>query len=457
MSLKAKFQQTTQNGFIRSVSVLVSGTAFAQALMVLVLPILTRLYTPEDFSVLAVYAALLGIISVAACLRLDVAIPMPQKDEDAANLFALALSFTIITASITTLVVLFLSTEFMVEVGLEALLPYIWMLPAGILFAGSYSSLQFWATRKKAFPFVAKTRMTQATAAATSQVGLGWFGLTPFGLLFGQMLSSGSGVLGLGKRMWMEDRSVLRAISIAEMRHLLHEYRRFPQYSTFESLANSAAIQLPVIIIASLAIGPEAGFLMLAMRVMQAPMGLIGGAIAQVYLSRAPEEFRKGNLGPFTATIFGGLLKTGVGPLVFAGIVAPDVFALIFGEEWRRAGVLVMWMTPWFIMQFLSSPISMALHVTNNQRTALYLQAFGLALRVGFVFAAAEFSRSNISEVYAVSGLIFYCAYIVFIIRSIKCSLSDCLKESKSGIPYVLAWVAFGLLASFIFEVINFP
>ncbi len=80
--MRKKLEVLLRHGFIRSVGVLVGGTAAAQVLMVLVLPLLTRLYTPDDFSVLAVYASILGIVTIAACLRMEIAIPLPQHEED---------------------------------------------------------------------------------------------------------------------------------------------------------------------------------------------------------------------------------------------------------------------------------------------------------------------------------------------------------------------------------------
>src|SRR5690606_34581923 len=100
---------------------------------------------------------------------------------------------------------------------------------------------------------------------------------------------------------------------------------------------------------------------------MAAPMGLVGGDVAQVSVSRAPEKYRSGELAEFTARVIEGLVKTGVGPLLFVGIIAPPVFAIVFGVEWRRAGEIISWMTPWFIFQFISSPVSMVMHVTDRQ------------------------------------------------------------------------------------------
>ncbi|MHB1410785.1 MAG: lipopolysaccharide biosynthesis protein, partial [Acidovorax defluvii] len=355
--------------FARSVGVLAGGTAAAQAIGVLVLPVITRLYSPADFSVLAVYASILGIVAGVACLRLDIAIPLPERDEDAANLLAVALLCSTGVAMLAALAVWWFPERIVNAAGQPGLQPFLWMIPLGILLASAYSSIQFWATRKKRFTAIARTRVGQTTGSTLTQLAGGLFNaLGPFGLLLGQLIGSGAGVFGLGRAAWREDQQALRGITWADMRRVFFAHDRFVKYSTFEAFANNGAIQLPVIIIAAVAVGPEAGYLFLAMRAMAIPIGLIGGAVSQVYLSRAPEEYRAGRLAPFTLKAIAGLMHTGVGPLLFAGIVSPVAFPVVFGTDWQRAGEMVAWMTPWFILQFVSSPVSMSLHVTKNQR-----------------------------------------------------------------------------------------
>lgn len=444
-TLRTKFQSLNRAGFVRSVGVLVGGTAFAQAITVLVLPFITRLYTPVDFSVLAVFASILSMISVTACLRLEIAIPMPESDEDAANLLALALCICSALAVLTGLVVWWFPTQIVSLANQPALRPFLWLLPIGVWLASAYAAVQFWATRKKRFGAIAKTRMTQAIGGAGTQVGLGWASFAPFGLLLGQVISSGAGLFGLGRDALREDRAAFRGVSWAGMRRMLRRYDRFPKYSTFEAFANSIGIQLPVIIIAALAIGPEPGYLMLATRAMAAPMGLIGGAVSQVYMSRAPEELRAGRLASFTSKIIGGLAKSGVGPLIFSGIVSPVVFPLVFGEKWLRAGELVAWMTPWFVMQLLASPVSMTLHVTNNQRAALSLQLIGLVLRVGAVGIAGWWAPSHIVEVYAASGFLFYAVYLYVVMRLSGMKARDLVTVMSASVRTVLAWALAGI------------
>ncbi|GGY27465.1 hypothetical protein GCM10008098_20670 [Rhodanobacter panaciterrae] len=287
--------------------------------------------------------------------------------------------------------------------------------------------------------------MTQAIGGAGVQVGFGWLGMAPFGLLLGQMINSGAGIAGLGRDFFREDRNKLPSLSFNGMRKMFHAYDRFPKYSTFEGLANTAGIQLPVIIIAALAVGPEAGYLMLATRAMAAPMTLIGSSVAQVYLSRAPEELRRDSLGEFTAKVIGGLAKSGVGPLIFAGIISPVAFPIIFGEEWRRAGDIVGWMTPWFVAQFLASPVSMTLHVTGHQRRALVLQLFGVIVRVGAVLLAAKFAADDVVEIYAVSGFLFYLVYVYVVVIVSGMRLQRLIAVLREALPWVAIWTTTAL------------
>lgn len=447
--MSGKRRQFLQNGFLRSVSVLVGGTAFGQAISIAVLPLLTRLYTPEDFSLLAVYAGLLGILGLVACLRFEIAISLPESRTDAANLLVLSVAIAVGLASLLALPCLFVPAWVAGILQQPAIEPYLLFVPLGVLMMGTYNALQFWATRNKEFHLIARTRMTQSVGGAGTQLGFGWAGITPIGLIVGQLVSSGAGALGLGWKTLRELKSHRDKITLTEIGRLARVYDRYPKYSSLEAFSNSAGIQIPVLMIAAAAVGPEAGYLALAMRVMQAPMGLVGGAIAQVYLSRAPEEHRAGNLAGFTTSILGGLLKSGVGPLAFAGIVSPVVFSLVFGKEWGRAGDLVAWMTPWFICQFLASPISMALHVTGHQRIALGLQIFGLVLRVGFVAGAVAVQSTMVAEVYALTGLAFYFAYILLVLKVVGCRQAELLAQFRSGLLFILPWIVGGVLFNF--------
>lgn len=438
--------------FLRSVAVLVSGTALGHGITAAVLPVLSRLYAPADFSVLAVFAALVSIISVAACLRFDVAIALPEQDQDALTLVVLSLGLAALVSACLWLLVLLAPQWIATQLNQPALQPYLGLVPLSVLLAGGYNALQMWFVRQKRFPLIARNRVAQSLGGAGVQVGAGWLSLGPVGLLIGHAMNSGVACLFLGYRLLADrqQRSALRAVDGPSMRTLWRTYDRFPKYSSFEALCNNASVQLPVIMIAALAAPAEAGYLMMATYVMQAPMALIGVAVGQVYLSRAAEEHRSGALGRFTADVLAGLVKTGVGPLLAVGIVAPAAFGLVFGVGWERAGLLVAWMTPWFILQFITTPVSMGLHVTGHQRLALGLQVTGLLLRVAMVWMAARWSPGAIAEWYAVSGAVFYGLYLAVVMAVTGTELRRLVHGGLKSAAIVLLCLVLALAAHFL-------
>lgn len=436
-----RLRRASQDGFIRSVGQLVGGTAIAQLIMVVALPVLTRLYSPSEFSILAVYAALLAILTSVASLRLELAIPIPEEEEVAASLLVLALCFSIAFSAAISAPILLFPHKIARALNVPDFAPHLWMVPLGVWVTSSYLAVQYWSTRKKKFPRIARTRVAQAVSGMGTQAGAGLFSLGAFGLLLGHMLSGAAGIASLARDAWKNDKSSFQSVSPRKMVRALRDYSKFPKYSAPEALASTAGSQLPVILVASIAIGPEAGFLMLATRAMGAPLRLIGLSVAQVYLSRAPEELRQGTLRDFTALTFRSLLRAGVGPILFAGIVAQPVFALVFGEEWRRTGEIVAWMTPWCILQFVASPVSTVMQVRMRQGSMLALTTTGLAVRVGAILVAAAIAPEYVVESYALAAGIYYLILACVSYRVAGCNILWLIRTSLAALFIPAVWV----------------
>ncbi|WP_066269210.1 lipopolysaccharide biosynthesis protein [Hydrogenophaga palleronii] len=429
--------------FLRSVAVLVGGTAMAHGITAIALPILSRLYTPSEFSLLAVFAGLVAIVSVAACLRFDVAIALPETDQEAFTLLALSLGIAMLVSAGVGLLVLVAPSKIVQALNQPNLQPHLWLVPLAVLLASSYAALQMWFVRQGQFSLIARSRVAQSLGGTGTQIGGGLMSMGVPSLLLGHTMNSGVACLLLGYSLLRDanHRFALKSIQWHALCEAWRKYDRFPKFSTLEALCNNAAIHLPIILIAGLGASSEGGHLMMATYVMQAPMALIGSAIGQVYISHAAREHRDGRLGAFTEDVFLKLMKIGVGPLLAVGILAPSLFGLVFGAEWHRAGVLVAWMTPWFILQFLVSPISMALHVTQHQRLALVLQIGGLIVRLASIYIAYALANGYLSESYAISGALFYLVYLCCVFKTTSATASRPLLRS-------IGWVIFYVAAA---------
>lgn len=409
-----------QNPFLRNIGILTGGTLFAQIIVVMAIPLLTRLYTPEDFSLLAVYASLLSIVSVVACLRYNIAIPLPASDVEGFELLMISLAFAAIVGLLIALPIVLAQQALAALIGRPEMASFLWMLPIGVFLAASYDAMQHWALRMRRYWSVTLTRISRASGSMGVQVGIGVTTPSPFGLVFGHMLLGGLGFFGLGLDLLRKDKAMFRQFSFKRSVERAIAYYRFPVFSVPEALMNTMSAELPIILIAAMTVGPEAGFVMLAMRVIGLPMALIGSSVSQAYLAESRHKLIDGTLVSFTRSTMRTLLVTGAIPILTTGIISPLLFPIVFGEQWTRSGHLVAWMVPWFFLQFIASPVSMVLHVLEKQKWAAYLQAAGLIIRISAVWTAGLHFPEWIGEAFAVSGALFYGIYIWVILTLMR-------------------------------------
>ncbi|WP_321351620.1 lipopolysaccharide biosynthesis protein [Halopseudomonas oceani] len=433
-------------GFKRNVILVAGGTAFAQFVSLLFIPLLTRLYTPSDFAVLALVGAIVAITSSVACLRFEVAIPIPAEDKAGFELLCLAL-FSCVILSLFFSAIFFIFIQFYDDVIDARQFWAIWsLLSVGMIFIGGYRSLQFWSTRKKNFGDISRTRVTQSLSGVTAQVVSGFAGLGGVGLVLGLVLTQAGGVFYLVKRCYLDIKTHAPLISYVGLRDAAAEYSNFPKYSALEALFSATSLQLPILIIAVYADSAELGCLALALKIMAAPVLLVGNAVAQVFLAEASKADARGELEGFTTKLIGKLLLIGGPLLVTGGVVAKLILPVVLGSEWGRVGELMVWMLPWFVLQFITSPVYMVFNVRNRQRYALVLQVSGLVLRCLPIVVVGELAVGFLSEVYAVSSFMFYVLYFYAVADVANIQLLELMKSCFLGAALSLLAIGGGIV-----------
>ena len=449
---KINAKLNAQGGFLKAVSVLVGGTAFAQIIGLFCLPILTRLYSPDDFALFAVYASLLAILSVASCLRFEIAVPIPQEDSEAIQLVLLALISNLLISLLIGLIIWIFHTDIIFFLKKPDFAKLIWLLPIGVFFSGVYNALQYWTTRKKRFSIIARTRVVQSFSGSSIQIIMGLVGFATLGLIIGQIVKVSAGIGQLIKNYWKDASQIIQHISLKKLKQVFEKNSNFPKYSTLDALANTAGIQLPIIIIAALSLGPEAGYLMLAMQLLGVPMQFIGGAISQVYLAHAPEAFKHGNIRIYTIDVLVKLFKFSFAVLIFIGVVSPAVVGYIFGSQWNNIGLIISWMIPWFIFQLIASPISMIMHIANKQKTLLMLTLFGFILKISVIYIQYYIDSNYLLQAYAASSAVFYfICYMVFS-KTALLKFSDHFYLFRQMLIPALSMSMFGILIVYLLK-----
>jgi len=407
-----------ESAFAKNVSVLVGGTALAQAITVLASPLLTRLYTPDDFGTLAVFASFLSIAAVIASLRYELAIPLPEDDKTAANVLALSLSIVVGNSLLAGILVWLFGGKVLDVINAPQLRPYLWLLPIGIFGVGTYQVLNYWAIRKKAFNRVAQTELNRSMAQVATQAGVGLALNGPFGLILGQVVGQAMGSTTLATLAWRKDKEALSAINKQEMLLVAERYKRFPVFSSWAALFNALSSQLPIFTLSYL-FGPVVtGLYSLGHRVLQTPMSLVGQSIGQVFFSSAAEANRSGNISTITRGVFQKLVQVGLPVIMLIGIAAPELFAFIFGSEWQEAGVYAQWLAPWLLLVFVSSPLSTLPSVLEKQHFDTLFQAILLSSRIVSLFIGAALGNELLAiALFALVSALCWFGFMLWNIR----------------------------------------
>lgn len=406
--LAALRKRFAQKGILQNVGVLMMGTVGAHVITVVAMPITTRIYAPEDFSILAVYSSILTILCTLTTMSLHIGVPLAATEKKALGLLVLSGVMLLSFCGVVALVLWLGYDMILTWLARPDLGPYLWLVVPGLFFAGIYVALQMWFSRQQEFPLIAWTRVTRSVGGSGTQLSLGAAGFGPIGLILGHMLYQGLGSLLLLRRMLQRQTFSLRLLTRQDLASALTENKKYIFLTTPENLMNMAAIQLPVIAIAATPVVGEAGHLYLAIQILALPMMLIGSSVAQVFLAHAGERYRQGDLYPFMIKILRGLTLTGATSLTVIGLLAPFLAVPILGTDWQETGNLIAWMTPGVILQLLANPISTVFYVVEKQALAMWIQAFGLVIRVGAVLAAISLYPQYAMETYAVANFLSY-------------------------------------------------
>lgn len=377
-------------GFRAKVLKMAGGTAVAKGLLVLASPVLTRLYTPADFGVLAVYVAILAVTAIIASLRYEYALPIPEDDGEATDLLAVCILLVAATTCLASLVLQASRDRILAWMGAPGLAPYLWLVPVSILGAGLYQVFTCWAIRKGGYGRIARTKMTQSVTQLAVQVTLGALVRGPLGLLVGDAAGRSNGTRTLamldGRRTW----DGLGRVRPAGMWRAAVRFRRFPVIASGTAVMNTFNLRIPALLLA-IAFGPAtAGCFALAQRVFALPSTIVGESVAQVYFGEFAERARRdpdGLMGLFRGTVR-RMFLLGL-PLTATAMAAGwFLFPVVFGAAWREAGVYVAAIAPMALAQFTAACADSSLVVLERQDLALVREVARTGLLLSGILVA---------------------------------------------------------------------
>lgn len=373
---------------VRNAGKLLSANVIAQAIGILVYPLLTRMYAPEDFALLSLFTSIAGVLVLVATAEYQYAIVLPKSDEHAR---ALAHVCVLLLLAMTALICLSLPFAAPIAAMFKApaLATYWWMMPLSVLGLGLWNILNYWYIRRRAFTRASGYQITQSVFSASGKIGLGALGWLQGGMIAATVFAPLLSLLINGALAWRKYLSELLHPCRSDIRFVVREYSNFPKFNLPRALVNSVGLALPVWFLTPHFGLAEVGQLSLAMMAAFVPLNIIARACYQVLYQRVAELVQRRQsiarvLWRFSLWMAVAFL---IG-LTAVYIFVPQLVTFIFGAEWLEAADIIRALYPYIVLTPICGSVCFLSDVFAKQKTALwmetgYVAALALALLVG--------------------------------------------------------------------------
>lgn len=404
--------------FMQHVAALASGTALGQVIVVLVTPLLTRLYSPADMGAFGLLLSFLAVATVAVTLRLDFAIATTSDESKATRLLLACLLLTPMTS-------VAMSGLFAVLVDREWLsygqLPLWSAAPIGValVLTGWFMSLRFWHVSRQDFRSVGRSLVMQGIGRAGASVAFGFGGLDWLGLAAGELAGRALGIRSLWRRARVV---VVHEFSAVGLRGVLLSVRSASSYVSVvlpSSLINAVAAALPLPVISILFGTESAGQFALVWRVASVPGALVSASVADVFHAHA--TWARGDPNGDLP----GLLRRTVRQLAWLStliyvpscLLAPLVFGWIFGAAWRPAGMLMLLLLPLWWCSMVTSPVSRLPIVLGRPALKLAYDVAFLVLPLGALIGFSSQGLEVAVTAYGIAASIAVLGFLALMLR----------------------------------------
>jgi O-antigen/teichoic acid export membrane protein len=406
-----------RGSFASNVLMMMTGTAMAQAVPLLISPILTRLYRPEDFGVLALYMAITSVLSVIAAGRYELAVILPEKEDDAVNIMILALFLSLIIGSALCILVIVFNGELTSFFGNKEISFWLYFVPASVSVTGVYNTFYYWSTRKLQYRQLVLSKISQTTSMGAVNLLMGFKGFGASGLVTGGIAGQITSAGVMGFQIWKEDKGKSRFCNAEGMKNQLRRYKNFPLYSIPAGLMNVLSNQIPIYVLSIYFGGAVVGFFALTQRVLGAPISLISASILDVFKQRASNDYvTYGNCRDIFIKALVGLLVVSIIPFALFYYGAPKIFEIIFGKDWIIAGEYAQILTIMFFFRFIASPLSFVIYIAEKQKYDLIWQSLLFGATVVSMFAGVYLN--NVKIALLCFSLSYSALYVIYLFIS---------------------------------------
>ncbi|MCL1067036.1 oligosaccharide flippase family protein [Shewanella olleyana] len=405
----------------RKVLTLVSGVMSAQVITILAMPVISRIYSPEDIGAISLLITVFSLVSSVAALRYDSVIIVANKKSEKMLALQCGVFFTILTSILTTVVTFFVIQNGYGGFGVFPLWACI-AIGVCILFEAIFLLLRSILLSNENVKPIRNATLSRSIYYALSRIVLGFSGLHLVGLIISEIIRT---VASMGQLLRYVNLSILsKVLSIKYYKTFIKKYIDFQKFELPSILLNQIGLALPIICISSLFGAKQAGYFAFAKLLVAIPSSQIGKSFSDVYQIEIAKLYNRDNL-KLKSLFFENLKKLAIyGGIVYIAIMilAKPMVPIIFGDEWVDMATVCVLISPWLYGSFVAGALSRTLIVLRAQKVKLIYDSLLVILISATYYVSKVYFLSFFEYVVLLSvvGFLLYGIYLTIISVVVK-------------------------------------
>ena len=378
-----KSKKTFSKNFIT----LISGTIGTYIFPILFSPFLTRIYSPDDFTLFAIYMTIVQIVSIVATLKYELGIPLVQDREERLDLFRLSIFNSILISFLSFIIIhfyMFLSDN--ISENINMLKYYI---PIGIFLTSLFHHAFYnWLLYRKFFKYISISKIVYGFVYAILPILVfKILNIKDFKyLIISHQIGVSLGLLcilfSFSKNKFLSNLYLFFSFRLNDILITAKKYKKYLLFSSPSNFINLASIWSPIIFIWYFFEPVYASLFFLAHRAINLPFMLLGHSIGKIFYSEASQNISQGTFADSVLKYFKLLLHIAIPFLFIAIFLSPALFDVIYSSNWSESGVITQILAPWLFFTFLASPLSTIPTILYKQEIEFKFQLLLLFMRI---------------------------------------------------------------------------
>lgn len=405
---------------IKNNLIITSGAAiFAQCFNVVASPILTRLYSPEEFGLFSLYLSIFSVLAVTASLRFEMLIPNSNSSSQA--LGATKLSLVACISSSACLFAFFNLTDLRHLIFKDdgQLLTY--LLCMGVMSFGILQIATFYFVSRNELKYGASAKVIQAVVTVLLTIVFSMLAGIKHGLVMGYV--SGTIVAAIFISIHLVGHINKLRTSITDVSNLLRKYSGLIIYGVPGAVISALGVQLVPLALFYWHSAGLAGQYGLTYRILGAPAAFMGQAIFQSLFPEIKDQDSDINRLKKVLAIIS------IAPIVFCistALLGRYIIPEVFGSHWMMAGQLSEIFSSVFLVSFISSPLSAIAIMKNQQKKSLIIAIIENFTRILILYALTKSDNVVLVLcVYCTASVVIHLLYMRWVLGMLGLGIID--------------------------------